>query len=108
MATVRQTRCSKAGPDGRSQVPAPVPGTDSAVRHFLDTPGEKEEYPMKKIAVSALLIASAVSMSACSTLKGAGIGAAGGAGVAAATGGSVEKGAAVGGAGGAVVGTVAD
>lgn len=63
---------------------------------------------MKKIAVSALLIASAVSMSACSTLKGAGIGAAGGAGVAAATGGSVEKGAAVGGAGGAVVVTVAD
>ena len=63
---------------------------------------------MKKIAVSALLITSAVSMSACSTLKGAGIGAAGGAGVAAATGGSVEKGAAVGGAGGAVVGTVAD
>ena len=63
---------------------------------------------MKKFAVSALLLASAVSMSACSTLKGAGIGAAGGAGVAAATGGSVEKGAAVGGAGGAVVGTVAD
>ena len=36
------------------------------------------------------------------------IGAAGGAGIAAATGGNVEKGAAVGGVGGAVVGTVAD
>lgn len=63
---------------------------------------------IKSIAVSALLLGSAVSLSACSTLKGAGIGAAGGAGVAAATGGSIEKGAAVGGAGGAVVGTVAD
>ena len=63
---------------------------------------------MKKLALSALLLAAAVSVSACSTLKGAGIGAAGGAGVAAATGGSVEKGAAVGGAGGAVVGTVVD
>ena len=63
---------------------------------------------MKKIALSALLLTSALSIGACSTLQGAGIGAAGGAGVAAATGGSVEKGAAVGGAGGAVVGTVAD
>jgi hypothetical protein len=63
---------------------------------------------IKSFTVSALLIGSAVSLSACSTLKGAGIGAAGGAGVAAATGGSVEKGAAIGGTGGAVVGTVAD
>ncbi len=63
---------------------------------------------MKKIALSVLLVAAAVSTSACSTLRGAAIGGAGGAGVAAATGGSVEKGAAVGGAAGAVVGTVAD
>ena len=56
---------------------------------------------MKTFAVSALLIASAVSMSACSTLKGAGIGRSGHAGAA-------DKGAAVGGTGGAVVGTVAD
>ncbi|KQM63798.1 hypothetical protein ASE75_10920 [Sphingomonas sp. Leaf17] len=63
---------------------------------------------MKKIAVSALILASAVSLSACSTLRGAAIGGAGGAGVAAATGGSIEKGAAVGGTAGAVVGTVAD
>lgn len=63
---------------------------------------------MKKFALSALLVASAVSMSACSTLRGAAIGGAGGAGIAAATGGNVEKGAAVGGVGGAVVGTVVD
>jgi hypothetical protein len=63
---------------------------------------------MKKIMLSAALVAAAVSMSACSTLRGAAIGGAGGAGVAAATGGSVEKGAAVGGTAGAVVGTVAD
>jgi osmotically inducible lipoprotein OsmB len=79
------------------------------MQHLSDIPGKTGvSEMMKKFAVSALLVASAVSMSACSTLKGAGIGAAGGAGVAAATGGSVEKGAAVGGAGGAVVGTVAD
>ncbi len=63
---------------------------------------------MKKIAVSALILASAISLSACSTLRGAAIGGAGGAGVAAVTGGNVEKGAAVGGTAGAVVGTVAD
>ena len=63
---------------------------------------------IKSVAASVLLLGSAISLSACSTLKGAGIGAAGGAGVAAATGGSVEKGAAVGGPAGAVVGTVAD
>ncbi|MBB3345773.1 hypothetical protein KZ813_01580 [Sphingomonas sp. RHCKR7] len=63
---------------------------------------------MRKILLSTLLVAGAVSMSACSTLRGAAIGGAGGAGVAAATGKSVEKGAAVGGVGGAVVGTVVD
>jgi osmotically inducible lipoprotein OsmB len=63
---------------------------------------------MRKILLSSLLVAGALSMSACSTLRGAAIGGAGGAGVAAATGKSVEKGAAVGGVGGAVVGTVVD
>ncbi|WP_374293868.1 hypothetical protein [Sphingomonas sp.] len=63
---------------------------------------------MKKVALCVALAASALSMSACSTLRGAAIGGAGGAGVAAATGNSVEKGAAVGGAAGAVIGTVAD
>ena len=63
---------------------------------------------MKKLAITVALAATAMSMSACSTLKGAAIGGAGGAGVAAATGGSVERGAAVGGTAGAVVGTVAD
>ena len=63
---------------------------------------------MRKILLSTLLVAGAVSMSACSTLRGAAIGGAGGAGVAAATGKNVEKGAAVGGVGGAVVGTVVD
>lgn len=63
---------------------------------------------MKTMISLAALTLAAGSLSACSTLKGAGVGAAGGAGVAAATGGSVEKGAAVGGTGGAVVGTVAD
>lgn len=63
---------------------------------------------IKLVSAAALLLAAGTSLSACSTLKGAGIGAAGGAGIAAATGGSVEKGAAIGGTGGAVVGTVAD
>ena len=71
---------------------------------------------MRKIFLSSLLVAGAVSMSACSTLRGAAIGGAGGAGVAAATGKNVEKaaavstsacstlrGAAIGGAGGAGV-----
>lgn len=49
-----------------------------------------------------------LALSGCSTLKGAAIGGAAGAGVAAASGKSVEKGAAVGGAAGAVIGTVAD
>ena len=63
---------------------------------------------MNKVAISAMLLASAVSVSACSTLKGAAIGGAGGAGVAAVSGGDVKTGAAAGGAAGAVVGTVAD
>ena len=63
---------------------------------------------MKKLAITFTLAAAAMSISACSTLKGAAIGGAGGAGVAAATGGSVQRGAAVGGTAGAVVGTVAD
>ncbi len=63
---------------------------------------------MKTMISLAALTLAVSGLSACSTLKGAGVGAAGGAGVAAATGGSVEKGAAVGGTGGAVVGTVAD
>lgn len=63
---------------------------------------------MKKFGTILLALAAGASLTACSTLRGAGIGAAGGAGVAAATGGDVEKGAAVGGVGGAVVGTVVD
>jgi len=63
---------------------------------------------MKKFAMSAALLTAAVSMSACSTLRGAAIGGAGGAGVAAVTGKDVGKGAAVGGTAGAVVGTVVD
>ena len=63
---------------------------------------------MKKLATIALALAAGSALTACSTLRGGAIGAAGGAGIAAATGGSVEKGAAVGGVGGAVVGTVAD
>lgn len=63
---------------------------------------------MKTVLSLAALTLAMSGLSACSTLKGAGVGAAGGAGVAAATGGSVEKGAAVGGAGGAVVGTAVD
>ncbi|WP_235512672.1 hypothetical protein [Sphingomonas sp. Leaf17] len=84
-------------------------GTCARVLHFPDDyQRHRECHAMKKIAVSALILASAVSLSACSTLRGAAIGGAGGAGVAAATGGSIEKGAAVGGTAGAVVGTVAD
>jgi osmotically inducible lipoprotein OsmB len=63
---------------------------------------------MKKIMTAATLIAVATGLSACSTLRGAGIGAAGGAGVAAVTDGDVKKGAAVGAAAGAVAGTVLD
>lgn len=63
---------------------------------------------MKKGFLLLTLGAAAMGTTACSTLRGAAIGGAGGAGVAAATGGSVEKGAAVGGVGGAVVGTIVD
>jgi osmotically inducible lipoprotein OsmB len=63
---------------------------------------------MKKVLAPALFAAVALSLPACSTLRGAAIGGAGGAGVAAVTGGDVEKGAAVGGAAGAVVGTIDD
>ncbi|GAA0728564.1 hypothetical protein [Sphingomonas japonica] len=63
---------------------------------------------MNKLIPTAMLLAATTSVSACATLRGAAIGGAGGAGIAAATGGDVEKGAAVGGVGGAVVGTVVD
>ncbi|WP_181814775.1 hypothetical protein [Sphingomonas aracearum] len=63
---------------------------------------------MKKIATAALLGLTLAAVPACSTLKGAAIGGAGGAGVSAVTGGDVEKGAAVGGVAGGVIGTVAD
>lgn len=63
---------------------------------------------MKKLVTTTMLLVAAGSLGACSTLRGAAIGGAGGAGVAAVTGGDVEKGAAVGGVGGAVVGTVVD
>jgi len=63
---------------------------------------------MKKLALSLVLVAAGLSMSACSTLRGAAIGGAGGAGVAAATGKDVKDGAIVGGVAGGVVGTVVD
>lgn len=64
---------------------------------------------MKRTMLAVMLLAPATLMvSGCSTLKGAAIGGAAGAGVSAVTGGSVEKGAAIGGVGGAVIGTVAD
>lgn len=63
---------------------------------------------MKKTFLLLMLGAAAVSTSACSTLRGAAIGGAGGAGVAAVADDDVEKGAAVGGAAGAVVGTIDD
>ena len=75
---------------------------------WSDTPNQTGEAAVKKLIAPALLLACAMPLGACSTLTGAGIGAAGGAGVAAATNGDVEKGAAVGGVGGAVVGTIAD
>lgn len=63
---------------------------------------------MRKIMLPLMLVVAAGPLGACATLKGAAIGGAGGAGVAAATGEDVEKGAAVGGAAGAVIGTVTD
>lgn len=58
--------------------------------------------------VTLALALAGLALSGCSTLRGGAIGAAGGAGVAAVSGGDVGTGAAVGGAGGAVVGTVVD
>ncbi len=63
---------------------------------------------MKKMALPVMLVAAAATLGACSTVRGAAIGGAGGAGVAAVSGGDVEKGAAVGGVAGAVVGTIDD
>jgi osmotically inducible lipoprotein OsmB len=63
---------------------------------------------MKKLLATTMLLAAAGSLGACSTLRGAAIGGAGGAGVAAATGGDVRTGAAVGGTAGAIVGTIDD
>ena len=64
---------------------------------------------MKRAVYAAILIAPlAMATSGCSTLRGAAIGGAAGAGVAAISGKSVEKGAAVGGVAGGVIGTVAD
>ena len=60
---------------------------------------------MRKFAFTAALAAATFSLGACATLKGAAIGGAGDAAVAAATGKSVEKGAAVGGVAGGVVST---
>jgi osmotically inducible lipoprotein OsmB len=64
------------------------------------------DFSMKNAVLLLMLGVTAVGTSACSTLRGAAIGGAGGAGVAAVSGGDVEKGAAVGGAAGAVVGTI--
>ena len=61
-----------------------------------------------KLVLIGLVTAGALAVSGCSTLRGAGIGAAAGAGASAVTGNDVGKGAAIGGAAGAVVGTVAD
>lgn len=64
---------------------------------------------MKRAVVATILLAPfAMLTTGCSTLKGAAIGGAAGAGVAAVSGESVEKGAAVGGVAGGVIGTVAD
>lgn len=74
---------------------------------------------MKSVLNGALALAAMVSLSACTTdrygnqqasrgLKGAGIGAAGGAAVGALTGGDVLAGAAIGAAAGAIIGVVTD
>ena len=62
---------------------------------------------MKSLGI-ILLAVGAVAVSGCSTVRGAGIGAALGAGTAAVTDNDVKDGAVIGGAAGAVVGTVAD
>lgn len=61
---------------------------------------------MRKAFILPALIAGALALSGCATLKGGAIGAAAGATGSAVTGNDVKKGAVVGGAAGAVVGTV--
>lgn len=61
-----------------------------------------------KLVLIGLITSAALAVSGCSTLRGAGIGAAAGAGTAVVTDNDVGKGAAIGGAAGAVVGTVVD
>ncbi len=61
---------------------------------------------MKKGVLLLMLGATVIATSACSTMRGAAIGGAGGAGVSAVSGGDVKTGAAVGGAAGAVIGTI--
>lgn len=60
-----------------------------------------------KIGTISLLVAGALAVSGCSTLRGAGIGGALGAGAAAVTDHDVKDGALIGAGAGAVVGTVA-
>jgi len=72
---------------------------------------------MKSLTLTSLMLGTSLALAGCTTdeygnrqvsrtVKGAGLGAAGGAGVAAITGGNVLAGAALGGAAGAVVGIV--
>lgn len=63
---------------------------------------------MKRSVLMVAVLSSAIALSGCSTLRGAAIGGAAGAGVAAVSGGNVGRGAAIGGGAGAVIGTVAD
>lgn len=64
---------------------------------------------MKRAIIASLLLASgAMTLSACSTVRGAAIGGVAGAGVAAVTGHKVKDGAVLGAGAGAVVGTVAN
>jgi hypothetical protein len=63
---------------------------------------------MRLNAQASVILLSALALAGCATARGAAIGAAGGAAVAAATDNDVEKGAAVGGVAGAVVGTATD
>ncbi|HEX7857062.1 MAG TPA: hypothetical protein VF503_25555 [Sphingobium sp.] len=62
----------------------------------------------RAICAAMLLVPAAMAMSGCATVKGAAIGGAAGAGVAAVSGGNVGKGAAIGGVAGGVIGTVAN
>jgi len=84
---------------------------------FMEQPGQAAHWPDKHCkgricAMRALWItlmaAGALAVSGCSTVRGAGIGAAVGAGAAAVTDNSVKDGALIGAGTGAVVGTVAD